>query len=103
MYLQKNPDVIVREEEQGKYLVFNPENGLPLIMNETSHFIWNQCDGKHDIDAIKSLLKQQYDLAQTNVPVEELDRIVRGHLSLLEKARLLLPSEAEQMPAAQGA
>ena len=51
-YLQKNPDIILREEEEGKYLVFNPENGLPLIMNETSHFIWNQCDGKNDFEAI---------------------------------------------------
>ena len=71
-YPQKNPDVILREEEEGKYLVFNPENDLPLIMNETSHFIWNQCDGTKDFDAIKSLLSQQYQLTQTDVTAEDL-------------------------------
>lgn len=100
-YLQKNPDIIVREEEEGKYLVFNPENGLPLIMNETSHFLWNQCDGKNDFEAIKSLLSQQYALAQTDVTADDLGRIVETHLSLLEKAKLLLPSEAEQTPITQ--
>lgn len=99
-YLQKNPDVILREEEQGKYLVFNPENDLPLIMNETSYFIWNHCDGKNDLDAIKSLLSEQYELAQSDVSAEELNRIVQRHLQLLEKARLLLPTEAEQTPVA---
>lgn len=102
-FLQKNPDVILREEEEGKYLVFNPENGLPLIMNETSHFIWNQCDGKTGFEAIKSLLSQQYELAQTDITAEELGRIVEGHLLLLEKAKLLLPTEAEQTSVAQSA
>ena len=99
-YLQKNPDVILREEEEGKYLVFNPENDLPLIMNETSHFIWSHCDGTKDLEALRSLLSQQYGLAQTDVSAEELSRIVQGHLLLLEKARLLLPAEMEQTPVA---
>lgn len=102
-YLQKNPDVILREEEEGKYLVFNPENGLPLIMNETSHFIWSQCDGQKDFEAIKALLSQQYALAQTKVTAEELGTIVQDHLVLLEKAKLLLPTEADQTTVAQGA
>lgn len=102
-YLQKNPDIILREEEEGKYLVFNPENGLPLIMNETSHFIWSKCDGKNDSEAIKSLLSQQYELAQTKVTAEQLNGIVQEHLVLLEKAKLLLPIEAEQTPVGQDA
>jgi Coenzyme PQQ synthesis protein D (PqqD) len=99
-YLQ-NPEIILREEEEGKYLVFNPDNGLPLIMNETSHFIWSQCDGKNDFEAIKSRLSQQYKLTQTDVTTEELGNIVQGHLLLLEKARLLLPTEAELTPVVQ--
>lgn len=102
-YLQKNPDIILREEEEGKYLVFNPENGLPLIMNETSHFIWNQCDGKNDFEAIKSLLSQQYELARTEVTAEELGKIVEEHLLLLEKAMLLLPTEPQQTSVGQSA
>lgn len=86
---KKNPDVILREEEEGKYLVFNPENTLPLVMNKTSYFIWNLCDGQHDANSIKAALSQGYDLGQGNISDEQLDQIVGEHLSILEKAQLI--------------
>lgn len=45
--LMKNPEVTIREEmeEDGKYVLFNAENEIVLIINATGRFILEKCNG----------------------------------------------------------
>jgi len=92
--LQKNPSVVPREEEAGKFLVFNQDNCTPMVMNNTSYAIWQLCDGTRDPKTITKDLEKQYDCAAANLSHEEVERIVSEHLGLLLYARLLVDVEA---------
>ena len=50
----KNPEVTVREEmeEDGRYILFNAENELILVINQTGKFILDNCDGKKTVGQI---------------------------------------------------
>jgi len=98
--LVRNPQIICREEEEGKYLVFNAENCLPLVMNGTSHFIWSLCDGKHDMEAIKAELLQQFDFSDVAFSTDQLESTVSEHLAILKTAQIVLEGESEAPRAA---
>jgi hypothetical protein len=54
MIPMKNPEVTVREEmeEDGKYILFNAENELILVVNPTGKFVFDNCDGKKTVGQI---------------------------------------------------
>lgn len=93
--LVRNPQIICREEEEGKYLVFNAENCLPLVMNGTSYFIWSLCDGKHDMEAIKAELLQRFDFSDVAFSTDQLESIVSEHLAILKTAQIVLDGEGD--------
>jgi len=86
----KNPDVVVRQEEDQHFLAFNPVNCLPLIMNATSHFIWEQCDGEKTSDDIKGAVAAAFDLDASGLSPEDVSRLVDEHLQILENAHLIV-------------
>lgn len=89
MYPEQNPELIIRQEEDGKYLVFNRENQVPLVLNSTSHTILHLCDGSHDLDEIRDALIRDFDIGDSGVEREQLGDIVRGHIDLMRKLRIL--------------
>ena len=49
--LIRNPDVVLREEDQDGALLFNPDTNQIRVINPTGLFIWKHCDGKKDLPA----------------------------------------------------
>ncbi len=57
MIPERREDVICREEEFGA-IIFDPEAGRMHKINKTGLFIWEQCDGNADVDAITEALAE---------------------------------------------
>lgn len=89
MNLRKNPEVLAREEEGGRHLMFNRTSQLSLILNNTSFFIWDACNGTRDVNAIVEAIETQYDTSGIGPQPESLAELVATHLSLLQRANLL--------------
>jgi hypothetical protein len=87
MVPQKNPDVTFREEmeENGKYMLFNAENELILVVNATGKFIIDNCDGSKTIVQLINAIKDNYVIAEDM----HLPEIVKGYIITLLKARLI--------------
>jgi hypothetical protein len=90
--IKKNPKVIARAEEEGKYLVYDPVRGAPLVMNKTSHFIWDLCDGTRDVKTIQEAVLKAYVIEGSGVDINDIDRIIVEHLTLLKAVGLLIES-----------
>ena len=57
----RNPDVVLRDEDQDGALLFNPDTNLVKVINATALFIWQQCDGKADLTTIVAAMKDAFD------------------------------------------
>ena len=57
----RNPDVVLHEEDEDGALVFNPDNDQVKVLNRTGFFIWNLCDGKHEMDGMIIALINSFD------------------------------------------
>lgn len=71
----KNPDVVLREEDEDGALLFNPDTNQTQILNTTGLFIWIQCDGVHDFDEIVVAIQQKFE--DDVPPAEEVTKDVR--------------------------
>ena len=87
----KNQEVTIREEieEDGKYVLFNAENELILVINSTGKFILENCNGERTVgDIVKNI--------QKNFTVKEdmdLNSIVKEYFSTLLLAKLVKMKE----------
>ena len=88
LYPARNPEVIVREEDD-KALIFNQENEVLLVMNQSALFVWNLCDGKHSIDDIERAIKQRWDFRKSGVKVLELRKHLERYLRILKEISLI--------------
>lgn len=69
--LVRNPDVILREDDPGGALLFNPDTNQIRVLNATALFIWKHCDGKKDVpDIIDELKKAFADVPESEVEIE---------------------------------
>jgi hypothetical protein len=57
----RNPDVVLREEDEEGGLLFNPDTGQIRVINPTGLFIWQQCDGTRDLDEIATAMQEAFD------------------------------------------
>jgi hypothetical protein len=89
----QNPDVVIREEEDGLSLAFNVTTGSGLILNRTARFILSGAASGLDAAAIQEAVLEEFDLPQGTPRGAELLEIVAAHIALLERARLLVPAE----------
>lgn len=90
----KNPEVLAREEEGARHLMFNRTTQHSLILNHTSYYIWHSCDGTRDTEGIVQSIKERYDLSASDLTTEQLSELVEEHLSLLQRTNLLVESPA---------
>jgi hypothetical protein len=72
--LVRNPDVVLREEDPDGALLFNPDTNQIRVINSTGLFIWKHCDGRKDLPAIVSSLKETFD----GIPEAEVDNQVNA-------------------------
>lgn len=45
-------------------MLYDPDKGTIHILNPTARFIWNLCDGGHDVEAMEKKLLDAYDIPQ---------------------------------------
>jgi hypothetical protein len=60
---------LLREEEDGLWMVYPPKNPRPHFLNETAVFLLDRCDGQNDVLALVLQLSRQY----PNVPVVRIE------------------------------
>jgi hypothetical protein len=90
----RNPDVVLREEDEEGGLLFNPDTGQIRVINPTSLFIWQQCDGTRDLDEIATAMQEAFD---EEVPsVDQLVEDVRGFVEeMVETGFIGIPETLE--------
>jgi len=72
----RNPDVVLREEDEDGGLLFNPDTNQIRVLNHTGLFIWKLCDGDHDLANILEALKEEYE----GIPEEQVDHQVKDFM-----------------------
>jgi hypothetical protein len=82
-----NPEVTFREEmeEDGKYILFNAENELILVTNNTGKFILDICNGELTIGQIIKELENNFSMKDNT----DLFPIIVGYLETLTQAKLI--------------
>jgi hypothetical protein len=87
MIPMKNPEVTVREEmeEDGKYILFNAENELILVINPTGKFILDNCNGEKPVGQIVRDIENEFTVKEGI----GLSTIVKDYVSTLLKAKLV--------------
>lgn len=69
----RNPDVVLREEDEDGGLLFNPDTNQVRVLNTTGLFIWKQCDGSRDLDQIARALQESFE----DAPSDQVNQDVR--------------------------
>ncbi len=59
--LLQNPDVILRADEPGGPLLFNPDSNEMRILNETGLWVWNLCRQEITLQTLISRMLEEYD------------------------------------------
>ncbi len=57
----RNPDVVLREEDEDGGLIFNPDTNQIRVLNTSGLFIWQMCDGSHDLLGLVAALRESFD------------------------------------------
>ncbi|MEP0762000.1 MAG: PqqD family protein [Chloroflexota bacterium] len=72
-----NPELVFRTDgEEG--LLFDPETGQIIYLNETAAFIYGLLDGEHSREQIIGLLMQKYDILDREAAQEDLDAMLQN-------------------------
>jgi hypothetical protein len=88
MIFSRRTDVLSRREGD-KTLLFHQTTGRLCILNPTSTFLWEHCDGSTTPEQIAELLPQRFEMPEEYGEGNDVLSLVTRHLSLLEKAQLL--------------
>lgn len=71
-----NPELVFRTDgEEG--LLFDPETGQIIYLNETAAFIYDLLDGMHSREQIVGLLMQRYDILARETAESDLDALLQ--------------------------
>jgi hypothetical protein len=89
-----NPNVVMRDEDDGMHLAFDVAAGSGLILNPVSHFIWTRALDALPPEDIAESMRRQFDFPQGPPAEPELLTIVTTHLALLEHTHLLVAEPA---------
>jgi len=86
----RNPDVVLREEDEDGGLLFNPDTNQVKVVNPTGLFIWQRCDGQHDFEQLLAAILEEYEdapLDEVRSDTQEyLDGMLQtGFIGLLEE------------------
>ncbi len=76
----RNPDVTLRDEDGSGSLLFNPDTGEVLVINDTGRFIWELCAEEVTMSDIIHAFGESY-----NAVPENLDEDVDSYMSVMKK------------------
>jgi SynChlorMet cassette protein ScmD len=74
--LLRNPDVVLREEDEDGALLFNPDTNQVRVLNATAVFLWHLCDGSKGVPDMVAALKTQFE----GVPEKEAEDHVKSFM-----------------------
>ncbi len=74
----RNPDVVLREEDEDGGLLFNPDTNQVRVLNTTGLFIWKQCDGTRDVDEIVRLLQESFEDTPVKEVIADVHEFIEG-------------------------
>ena len=94
-FFKQSAHVITRREGDST-LVFDQSTGWICIMNPTSEFIWERCNGQCSPEQIAQGLKHDFDAPEFCQDNEGLVEVVRQHLDLMHKGKLIDQVEASK-------
>jgi hypothetical protein len=72
----RNPDVVLREEDEDGALLFNPDTNQVRVLNATAVFLWHLCDGMKGVPDMAAALKAQFE----GVPEKEAEDHVKSFM-----------------------
>ncbi len=85
----RNPDVVLREEDEDGGLLFNPDTNDVRVLNATALFLWRKSDGTRGrpelVDAIRGEFEDVPDDAVSNEVEKFLAEMVSGGFLGLRK------------------
>jgi hypothetical protein len=73
----RNPDVAIRDEDDSGSMLFNPDTGEVLVINDTGRFIWSLCAEPTTVDRIVKQFPEEYDDIPENLS-EEVEQFVKA-------------------------
>ena len=88
----KNPDVVVREEDEDGALIYSPDTDQIRVLNPTGFFIYQLCDGSNDLNgiilAVKNTFKDVPDDQVSSQVGEYIDDMLNsGFIGILEEQK----------------
>ena len=87
----RNPDVVLHEEDPDGALVFCPDTDQIRVLNQTGFFVWQLCDGGHDLDSIVSNVLKSFD----DVPEDKVFQEIEGFINEMVAAGFIGTVENE--------
>ena len=87
----RNPDVVIHEEDPDGALVYNPDTDQITVLNQTGFFIWQLCDGSHDMQGIVSSVRGSFD----SVPEDQVSGQVEDYVNEMVSAGFIGTVEEE--------
>ncbi len=84
----RNPDVVLRDQDEDGGLLFNPDTNQILVLNPAAVCIWNACNSPAALSDVLSAVEAEF--CQLPDEVDEhikefLDAMVKGGFVCLEK------------------
>jgi phage baseplate assembly protein gpV len=76
----RNPDVVLREEDEDGALLFNPDTNQVKVINPTGLFIWQHCDGQNGLGGIVKSLMEAFEDAPANQVSQDVQEFLEGML-----------------------
>ncbi len=74
----RNPDVVLREEDEDGALLFNPDTDQVKVINNTGLYIWQQCDGTRGLDRITVAVQDEFEGAPADQVAQDVREFVEG-------------------------
>lgn len=86
----RNPDVVLREEDQDGGLLFNPDTNQIRVLNATGLLVWQMCDGGHALSDFVDALRDSFDGVPEEQVGSDVERFVQdmqahGFIGTLEQ------------------
>ena len=75
---RRNPDVVLREEDEDGALLFNPDTNQVKVLNSTGLVIWKLCDGGHSVLDMEKALVEAFEGAEAEAVGQDVETFLSG-------------------------
>jgi hypothetical protein len=65
---------------EGEVVAYSPKSTKGYHLNATAAWVWKHCDGKHSVDDLAALMREEFDCAQADVP-SDIEKTLRELLA----------------------